>query len=210
MKGLLLKDVYIIGKLCKTFIIIDILCIALSFLGDEFFFFVAYMCIFTGFLPLTLISYDKREKWDIYAGTLPYTHAQLVSSKYLIGLFGSVIVVGLIAMVLGCKMAISGTFELEMYASMITALLAIRLIIPAILYPLVYRFGPDKGRIFFYIGIVLTATACSLLNEDTVPDISLEVTLNWAWGIVFLTLTAAVIYALSWLLSIYFYKKCEL
>ncbi len=210
MKGLLLKDAYIIGKLCKSFVLFDVFCIGLSFLSDEFSFFVAYTCIITGFLPMTLISYDKREKWDIYAGTLPYTHAQLVSSKYLIGLFGSVIVVGLIAMVFGYKMAISGTFELVGFAAMVTALLAIRLIMPAILYPLVFKFGPEKGRIFFYIGIFLTVFVCSVLTTDTMPDLSPVVAVNEAWGIAVLALVAAAIYALSWLLSIHFYKKCEL
>jgi hypothetical protein len=33
-------------------------------------------------LPVTLLSYDEKEKWHIYSGTFPYSRAQIVSSKY--------------------------------------------------------------------------------------------------------------------------------
>ena len=49
-------------------------------------FFVFYPCLFCGMVPVNLLAYDERSRWLQYSGTLPYTRAQIVSGKYLIGL----------------------------------------------------------------------------------------------------------------------------
>ena len=81
MKGLLLKDLYMAAKYCRAFLLIVVVFLAVSFFGDDNIFFVVYPAMIAGIVPVTLISYDERDKWDLYAGTLPYTGSQPVSSK---------------------------------------------------------------------------------------------------------------------------------
>ncbi len=207
MKGLLLKDAYMIGKLCRAFILIDIVFIAVSFWGDGNMFFISYPCIVSGMLPMTLISYDEREKWDKYAGTLPFTRAQLVSSKYLIGLCGNIIVLALVAIAQAFRMAHSGAFVLGEYLAVMVVLLSVSLIAPAMLLPLVFKFGAEKGRIFYYIVVgAACAGSASLVNIDA----GFAARLNDVLLCTVIFTAAVLLYAVSWLLSIRFYRKREL
>ena len=68
-----------------------------------------------GILTMTLLSYDERDHWTQYSGTLPFTRAELVSCKYLIGLcfFGITFLATLTAV--GIQMA--GKRELFVFRS---------------------------------------------------------------------------------------------
>ena len=64
MKGLLLKDFYLISKYCRAFLFIMAVFIGVSFLGEGNLFFAFYPCIISGMLPMTLIAYDEQKrKW---------------------------------------------------------------------------------------------------------------------------------------------------
>lgn len=105
MKGLLLKEYYMIAKYCRAFLLIVVVFLAVSFFSSDNMFFIMYPAILASMIPVTLISYDEREKWNVYSGTLPYSRAQLVSAKYLAGLFFSalVFVVSALAKPIACK-----------------------------------------------------------------------------------------------------------
>ena len=91
MKGLLLKDFYLSWRYCRAFLVIVAVFLAVSFTGDDNIFFLIYPIMIASVIPMTLVSYDEHDKWTAYSGTLPYTRAQLVSTKYLVGMcFGSV------------------------------------------------------------------------------------------------------------------------
>ena len=49
MKGLLLKDLYMVKKYCRSYLLIAILFLALSLMSDENMFFVFYPFIFQFF-----------------------------------------------------------------------------------------------------------------------------------------------------------------
>ena len=85
MKGLLLKDLYMSVKYCRVFFLAVICFIAVSFFNDDMLF-IVYPSLIAGIVPLSLISYEERDKWTQYSGTLPYTRAQIVTGKYLISL----------------------------------------------------------------------------------------------------------------------------
>jgi len=207
MKGLILKDAYLIGKLCKAFILLDIVFIAVAFFGSGNMFYIFYPCIISGMIPMTLISYDEREKWDKYAGTLPYTRTQLVSSKYLIGLFSSIVVLVFIEATQAYKMSKESGFVLKEYLTVIIMLLSVSLIAPAILYPLVFKFGAEKGRIFYYIVIGVTcAGSTALVNVE--PHFVIKFNNFMVVAIIFIS--SVLLYAVSWILSVYFYKGREL
>ena len=86
MKGLLLKDWYMVVKYCKAYLLICLVFIGVSIMSDDNFFFILYPCILCGMIPVTLLGYDERSKWDQYCAALPYTKAQIVSGKYLLGM----------------------------------------------------------------------------------------------------------------------------
>ena len=52
--------------------------------SEENVFYLILPCMFAGILPMTLLSYDERAKWDVTAGAMPVTRDQLVTAKYLL------------------------------------------------------------------------------------------------------------------------------
>ena len=93
MKGLLLKDWYMTKKYCRYYLFLIIGFIILSMMSSGNMFFVFYPCVLCGMIPVNLLGYDERSRFTEYAGTLPYTKTQIVSAKYLIGLFAQIAII---------------------------------------------------------------------------------------------------------------------
>ena len=208
MKGLLLKDWYMMKKYCRSYLVIAAVFIAISLLSSDNMFFVFYPCLLCGMIPVNLLGYDERSRWMQYSGTMPYTKTQLVSAKYVIGLVTQLAMMFVIGIAQGIKMAIAGNFVLGEFAVLLLLLLIVSTLTSSISLPFIFKWGVEKGRIAYYvmIGFVCGASvlASSFLRGEMVSEIEPNA---------FLTILAAVgigVYALSWYLSIVFYKKREL
>ena len=202
MKGLLLKDTYMAVRLCRMFLLLDVVFLGVWMFGDGDLFFLTYPCLLTTMVPMTLISYDEREKWDVFAATLPCSRAQLVSCKYLIGLCLSALILAVAAV----GQVVRDASGMEEFLTMLPVLLSACLLAPAVLYPFVFRFGAEKGRVVYYVVIaVVCGGSVVLQNTEVVSRLG-----GFSLGSIPVILIAAAIYAGSWLLSIRFYAKREL
>ncbi len=83
-------------------------------------------------------------------------------------------------------------------------LIPVALLPVALLLPFIYKFGIEKGRILYYI---VLGGACGILgffsvegNNTTFPTFS----------VLAVMIASLLIYSVSWLLSILFYKKRQL
>lgn len=208
MKGLLLKDWYMMKKYCKNYIFIAAIFIAISLMNSDNLFFVFYPCLLCGMIPVNLLGYDERSRWLQYSGTLPYTKTQLVSVKYLIGLMAQVAVLLATGIAQGIKMSLDGTFVLNDFIVLLLLLLSVATFTSSISLPFIFKLGVEKGRTAYYvmIGFVCGASvlASSLLRGQMQTEIQPNLLLAG------LTVAGMSVYALSWYLSIVFYKKREL
>lgn len=208
MKGLLLKDWYMMKKYCRAYLVIAVVFIAVSLVNTDNMFFLFYPCMFCGMIPDNLLAYDERSRWMQYSGTLPYTRAQIVSAKYLLGLLTQVVILVLTGIAQGVKMTVSGTFVFSDFLVLMLLLLTVSTLTSSISLPFFFKLGVEKGRTAYYamIGFVCGASvlASSLLNAQTEMEIQPNLLL------VVLPLIGICVYALSWYLSIVFYKKREL
>ena len=204
MKGLLLKDTYMTVRLCRMFLLLDVVFLGVWMFGNGDLFFLTYPCLLTTMVPMTLISYDEREKWDVFAATLPYSRAQIVSCKYLIGLCLSVLILAVAAVGQIFRRTPGGTAE---FLTILPVLMSACLLAPAVLYPFVFRFGAEKGRVVYYVVIAVVCGGSVVLQNMEVASLlgSLSVG-SLPAGV----LIAAAVYAGSWLLSIRLYAKREL
>lgn len=209
MKGLLLKDFYMTVKYCRTYLLIGIVFIAVSFAGAESqnMFFVFYPCLLCGMIPVNLLAYDERSRWLEYSGTLPYTKAQLVSAKYLVG----VIVQGVMLLAVGIaqavRMNLAGSFRLGEYGMIMALIFAMATITSSISLPFMFRWGVEKGRIAYYcmIGFVCAAGYLgSVFFTESRKVTAAGSLVPWA-----MILLGTAIYAASWLASIALYQKRE-
>ena len=209
MKGLLLKDAYMAAKYCRAYLlIVAVFLIAAPFSGDNLFL-MMYPCILASMVPVNLLAYDAQSKWEQYAGTLPCSRAQLVSAKYLIGLFASCGVLVLIALVQGIRMAV-GSIPVQALGTLMAMSMISSFVVPAITLPLIFRFGPEKGRILYMVVVGIACGISAMVSITQSPTLfSSEISTELpVLGLI--CLAAAVVYGASWYLSILFYKMREL
>lgn len=206
MKGLLLKDWYMMQKYCRSFLLIAAVFLAVSCMDNDNMFFAFYPCVLCGILPVTLFGYDERSRWLQYSGTLPYTKAQIVSAKYLIGLFAQIAMLIVTGAAQGIKMSISGTFARNDFIVLMLLLLTIATLTSSISLPFIFKLGVEKGRTAYYVMIGFVCAA-SVLGSGLLKGQN-EIQFNTL--LTRLAVGALGVYILSWYLSIVFYQKREI
>ena len=210
MKGLLLKDWYMIKQYCKIYLVIAVVFAVASVMNanDENLFFVFYPCVLCGMIPVNLLGYDERSRWDRYCGTLPYTKAQLVSAKYLVGLCIQIAMLLVTGAAQAVKMVMEGTFSFDDFIVLMLLLLAMATLSSSITLPFIFKLGIEKGRTAYYVTIGVVCGLCVIVSRLLKEFAWMEIRPNGF--MVCLALAGICIYALAWYLSIEFYKKREL
>lgn len=207
MKGLLLKDFYLSWRYCRILLILVAVFIALSWADEGGMFFLLYPIILVSMIPVTLLGYDERDRWMGYSAALPYTRAQMVSAKYLVGLCFSGGAFLLSVAVTSVWMGVNGSFSWEKLAVLGVTLLVLACLCPAILLPFTFKYGVEKGRFAYYI----TLGVCGGVGAFLVTaGFELPVFTDGFWLLGAVAGVSILLYALSWWLSIRFYQKREL
>lgn len=209
MKGLLLKDLYMAARYCRMPILLAAVFLVVSYFSDTNLFFLFYPCLVCGMIPVTLLGYDENSKWLQYSRTMPYTSAQIVSAKYLIGVFAQLLMLLLTAIVQAVRMTVSGSFVLGEYLVLLMTLAVLSLVSSSISLPFMFKLGVQKGRLAYFVmvGFAAAATvAASSIMGERLPEVAPVA------GMVLpvFCLVGIGVYALSWYLSIVFFKKREL
>lgn len=214
MKGLLLKDLYMSEKYCGAFLLIIVIFFGMSLMSGSSFFLLAYPCILVGLIPASLVSYDEREKWDVYSGTLPCSRPQFVSCKYLIGLLGELPVICITTLLYALGLFRMSDFDLYAVFGMAAMFLLLGLIGPATTLPFMFRFGAEKGRIAYFAVIILLCGGSAAFGSIQVSGgknaLETGAFMPQAGVSLLLAALAILIYVVSWKLSIAFYEKKEL
>lgn len=201
MKGLLLKDFYVLKKELRAFLFIVVFFTAFSFLGDNNSFFMFYGLIMLPIVNISLISYDERSHWDSFLETTPVSRSTAVTEKYLLNLL---LLLLWSPVVLAVYLVQAANLGNPVQAICICAYMA--LFFPAVIYPFIFALGSEKGRfayfIFIFAAMAAIAAGVSLMDRGAfvIPD---ELSL-------ILLLPPVVIYLISWRLSIALYKKRSL
>ena len=214
MKGLLLKDFYVFLRVCWYFVLFLVFWPFLLLAGAP-----PAMIIFAAFmgsmLPATLTAYDERDKWSKYADTLPYTRKQLVTVKYIYG----IIAIGIVIILSAASMTINTLFiqeDIILTFGEVVFWCSVYLLAGAIvsfMHPFIFWLGAEKGRFVYMIfgglcgGLgAITANSGSFLSLHYQ---SMSVSSPIVYAAVLFVL-AAVLYTVSWALSVMLYQKKEL
>lgn len=206
MKGLIIKDLYMIKKYCKLYIIFVILSAAAAAIGSYTNFFICYPIIILSALPGTLIAYDEHEKWNLYCDALPVTRRQSVSSKYVIGFF-SILLGGLLVFVIQLiSHFFNSGFETERFNLLMIISLGIGFLSTAVTLPFIFKLGAEKGRIIRIGAIIILCIFCNF--ADNVPESVLPY--SPALILPFILAASLLIYIISWIISIKLYSTREL
>ena len=193
MKALLLKDVCVLYKQLKILLLVLVAFAFMPGMSASIF-----AMVYAIMLPITTLSYDERSKWNLMAAMMPYTTRQLVTGKYLLGYMGSAIVMLLTAL---SQLFFGGLDDGRM--SVLLIMPCIGALVLALLLPVMFRFGTEKGRLAYILAAALLAGLSAGIEPQALPPLAVSPVLLYAtlYGI------AVVVSLLSIRLSIYFYEK---
>lgn len=206
MKGLLLKDFYMLKNL-RAFILFMVIFLIVSAFSSENMFMLFYPCVLAGIIPVSLLGYDERSKWDKYSLALPYTREQIVSAKYLMGLIIQLTVLLFAAITQIFYMKNNGGFNGQGFLVLFSTISALSFFTSSISLPFMFKWGVEKGRMVYYIMIGLacgsSVLVADMFTENIIPTDTATITFP------ILTLISIAFFALSWYLSIVFFRKRE-
>lgn len=217
MKGLLLKDAYIMWKNAKSTLLICAVFLVSGFFSSDVSFYTVFPCIMLGMMPITLLAYDENDRWSAYAAALPLSRAAVVKARYLIGLLLGVLVAALCTCATVLTVPTAGGVESALAsAPMLTLglLLAGSLLPTALLLPFAYKWSVAKARMAYLIltfGIVGAVSALVMSADQSQISASVGSLDFDSFGAgVLLALVSLGLYALSCGISIAIYRRRDL
>lgn len=167
MKGLFLKDYYLMRPALRTYLGILVFYIALAFFSVlDTSFLSGFLCIFISVLPISAFSYDTQARWTGFAAALPLNRKKIVGARYLFALActGLAAVISALANLL---FLLLGKGEAgELFFTLLTCM-GVALLGNVVILPLTYRFGPEKARLLWvalYFAIAFLTVALVKLD----------------------------------------------
>ena len=175
MKGLLLKDIYLLKAYGKTYLLLLAFYAVLGFMNGASFFSILIAVILL-ILPLNAFAYDEQARWDKFAVALPGGRRAVVRAKYqflflvLAGLFIVALAVNLLLLAAGR----SADAELEGVLLSVGGTLLAGTLLNLILFPLLFKFGTQKSRLILALimGVAFAALGIGvvILSMGGGPD----------------------------------------
>ena len=145
MLGMIKKDLYLLLNNRRLFYIVFVVYLFMSIVSNQ---------DYTLFLPLMAVmmffssfSYDEFNNWHGYGATLPSGKENIVKAKYVTAL-GLLVSSTVLSLLLSLTV---GFFKKDLSfsdsASMMLGIDAALLFLICILFPIIFKFGYEKGRI---------------------------------------------------------------
>lgn len=156
MTGLIKKDFYLSVSMFRSYVLVAAVFALLTLAGIyEISFFVTYMSVMCIMIPVNLFAYDEQARWDKYAAALPSGRAGVVKARYL---FTVLVCLGSLAFALLLQLIVAlftGAQGQERTDLLLSGLFpaAYGCFMNAILLPLLFKFGSQKGRIYLILAL---------------------------------------------------------
>jgi len=208
MRGLLYKDLLALLR-TKLLPIYLVAVVAMPLSSEQNMMMLFFPCFFAATLPMTLLSYDEKARWDRYLTALPVTRAQAVHAKYVmaLALIGSF---SLLATASKTVLAVCRGQQISLSTvGVFVMLVCVGMTMNAFIMPFIFKFGTEKGVLIYYVMLGFFGVAVGIFHGINGLDYALDVRISPFVTIVFAAIAAGV-FALSWMLSVRFYTKREL
>jgi ABC-2 type transport system permease protein len=202
MTGLIIKDLLNLKKQGKIFLLLVVFYFAMGLVNENTSMFTSMMTMVAVLIPLTAMAYDERSKWDRYALTMPISRKNMVMSRYLLGLI-FLIVAFVLSMLVNIVISNMKTAENTL---VVLGGFSTGLMLMSVIFPLLFKFGVEKGRIFMMIVIFIPVAALMMISKlgISMPDEEIIKSVIYLSPII-----GAVIFLISIYVSLWIYKKKE-
>lgn len=208
MNGLIKKDLLMIKGNLKLVSIIFVVFFIMALEGKvELSFVPTFISVM---LFMSTFSYDEYNKWDAYAVTLPNGRKSIVASKYLATLIliaMSIIITIILNTLIGL---INNNINYNtMLPTMMGCFFGI-ILVEAIIYPFIFKYGIEKGRIGLFVGSFALVVLISLLSKTITLSIPTNIISFFEsfWYLIFPILFTGILY-ISYYISKKIYLKKE-
>ena len=165
MTGLILKDLLVLRKTLRTYILFLLFYFVMALLNlFSIAFITAFVQIIVMILPMSSFAYDDLAKWDRYAMTLPLGRRAVVRAKYAFVLL-MVLVAAAFALVSCVALSITAAQPVEENLAAGVGALSVGLLAVDITLPLNYKMGPERARPFLYAVIFIPVILFILMAQ---------------------------------------------
>lgn len=213
MKGLLIKDWYMILKRGRFFLVFNILYSVLAVYANTPAFFVLFNVMINCMMVKTLMAFEEQNRWSSLCINLPVKASCIVWEKYIVGI-SCALLANVISNTVIKAAQLMGNFDPQLQVfPMFLLYMAVALLYLAIELPVLFKFGVNEGRIWFTMATALVAalgagTGNMLVDRigriAVLPGNSLTAVMG-----ILVAVGAAAIY-ISGKLSVRIYNKKEL
>ncbi len=158
MIGFIRKDLAMIKSNFKLLAILTIVYLGMSLAGQmDISFILPFMCVM---IMISTFSYDEFNNWNAYVVTFPNGRKNSVKAKYIATLL-MIVIVTIITTILSFIISYvrTSTIDYINILEMTFGLIFGTLLVQTFMYPIIYKFGIEKGRIAIFIivfGIVIS------------------------------------------------------
>ena len=212
MSGLIVKDLCVLRWTAKSYLVVIALYALFAFSGvwtAEIF--SGVLAVLVTLLPANAFSWDNYVKWDSYCLALPVSRRRVVAARYVVTLLAAAAAC-LLGGALGVALQLLGRVEdLGVYLLSTGAATGAGCLMVAVILPLMYKVGPEKGRVALLavIAIPFAAFLVLLQTEALTGLMLLPAPAPWVLSALpFLLLAAlAAVMGISFLISCRIYEK---
>lgn len=205
MLGLIKKDLLLMKTNAKSLLVIFIIYLLMAINGN--FDIVVMLPLFMMVLLISTFGYDEYNNWDAYVNALPVGRKNIILSKYLTS---AILLV--CSSIISCIIAYVLTFfyeksDISHSLSYIGGCLCGMLVAISLMYPLIFKYGSQKGRIAGFVLIAGSGFVLGLLSK--IKTFSTVVnSFETYFLIAFIVLTILMLIG-SYIISVKIYSKRE-
>ena len=209
MLGFIKKDLLVMKNNLKYFLLMILVFAFFSRESNIIYFIPIFISIM---IFITTFSYDDYNKWNTYAITLPLSREKIVLAKYLTSLLlmvGTVLITFLLSFVID---TINHSFDFDEVFPMLFGGLFALVLLQSFMYPLIYKFGTEKGRIGLFVGVfAVSGLVGYLVNHVKIDTTAFTGFIQFfnQYGILLLSIVMVILFVGSYFVSKRIYLKKE-
>jgi hypothetical protein len=160
MRALVLKDLYVLSRQMRAFLLMIVLFSVVPGMNMT-----VFAVVYATMMPYTALAYDERSHWEQLARMMPYSSRDIVLGKYVLGwLFtGGAALLALLAGTAERALGIDAASPAGVGVAFCVGMLVMALTLPPM-----FRFGVEKGRMFFITLIVVVSCGSAGLASGLV------------------------------------------
>lgn len=178
MKGLIYKDLMLLGRQAKLLLVIVIgLTCFWTWTGDTVTAGFSFSAIIVFMLSMNCFAYDELAGYDKLVASSPIPRKQVVLARYLSSL---IVWAGTTCLSAACMLAVLliknkalPAEQLSQIGITLPAVLALVVVLMSVLFPIFYKFGINKSRLVLMLvsalGAALMVGVISLFSENQIP-----------------------------------------